>query len=116
MLAVKPQNFPEALKPLRPAVTKKKVFISIAAGVKTELIEKLLTKSPRVLRVMPNVTRWSVKAPRPWRAAGLHRRKTPDYTLAIFNAVGLAVEVEEKLMDAGDGLKRQRPGVLLHDD
>ncbi|MDD4240824.1 MAG: pyrroline-5-carboxylate reductase [Smithellaceae bacterium] len=109
LLAVKPQNFPEALKPLRPAVTKKKVFISIAAGVKTELIEKLLTKSPRVLRVMPNVNALVGEGATAVARGRFAQEEDARYALAIFNAVGLAVEVEEKLMDAVTGLSGSGP-------
>ena len=55
ILAVKPQTFPKMLQEIRPAVTASKIFLSIAAGIPTEAIEKALPKGARVLRAMPNV-------------------------------------------------------------
>ena len=53
-LAVKPQNFEEALSELRPAVRKETVFISIAAGVTPAYISAKLGFPAKVVQVMPN--------------------------------------------------------------
>jgi len=53
ILAVKPQDFKDALPKIKPAIDKKLV-ISIAAGIKTKFIEKHLGKIG-VIRAMPNL-------------------------------------------------------------
>jgi pyrroline-5-carboxylate reductase len=109
LLAIKPQNFPETLKQIRPVVTKSKLFISIAAGVTTDSIEKLLSKSPRVLRVMPNVAAMAGDGAAAVASGHFTKKGDVQYALAILNAVGLAVEVDEKLMDAVTGLSGSGP-------
>ena len=109
LLAVKPQQFEEVLKNLRPAVNAGKLFISIAAGVPTSAIEKLLTKSPRVVRVMPNVNALAGQGAAAVAVGKFAKKEDVNYALAIFNAVGMAVEVDEKLMDAVTGLSGSGP-------
>ncbi|MFO7569501.1 MAG: pyrroline-5-carboxylate reductase [Smithellaceae bacterium] len=109
ILAVKPQNFSETLREIRPSATGAKIFISIAAGITTGFIEKALPKGARVLRVMPNVNAMAEEG-----AAAVSKGKNAcdgdiSFALAICNAVGLAVEVDEKLMDAVTGLSGSGP-------
>ena len=109
ILAVKPQNFPETLKEIRPVANKSKLFISIAAGVTTDSIEKTLSKAPRVLRVMPNVAAMVGEGAAAVARGHFAKKDDVQYALAILNAVGLAVEVDEKLMDAVTGLSGSGP-------
>lgn len=109
VLAVKPQNFPETLKGIRRVANASKVFISIAAGVTTDSIEKLLTRKPRVLRVMPNVAALAGEGAAAVARGHYARKDDVRYALAMLGAVGLAVEVEEKLMDAVTGLSGSGP-------
>lgn len=109
VLAVKPQNFPETLKGFRQASNSSKLFISIAAGVTTDNIEKLLTRKPRVLRVMPNVAALAGEGAAAVARGHFARPDDVRYALAMLGAVGLAVEVEEKLMDAVTGLSGSGP-------
>ncbi|GAB6272526.1 MAG: pyrroline-5-carboxylate reductase [Smithella sp.] len=109
ILAVKPQNFPETLKEIRLVATPSKLFISIAAGVTTDCIEKALSKTPRVLRAMPNVAALAGEGAAAVARGHFARKDDVQYALAILNAVGLAVEVDEKLMDAVTGLSGSGP-------
>lgn len=54
VLAVKPQNYREVLSDIKEAVTDKKVFVSIAAGISTSYVQSELSASCPVVRVMPN--------------------------------------------------------------
>ena len=54
VLAIKPQNFEEALSSIRAAVKKKTVFISIAAGITPQYISSALGFETKVVQVMPN--------------------------------------------------------------
>jgi len=109
ILAVKPQNFPETLTEIRPVVTQSKMFISIAAGVTTDFIEKALSKTPRVLRVMPNVAAMVGEGAAAVARGHFAKKDDVQYALAILNAVGLAVEVDEKFMNAVTGLSGSGP-------
>lgn len=54
VLAVKPQNYAEVLEAVKPAVTKNKVIVTIAAGISTDYIAKTLETECPMVRVMPN--------------------------------------------------------------
>ena len=54
VLSVKPQMFDDVCKPLVKLDLSNKLIISIAAGVKTEQIAKLLQQDVAVIRAMPN--------------------------------------------------------------
>lgn len=56
VLAVKPQNYAEVLKTVASAdlPLDRKVFVSVAAGISIEAIEKGLGKNVAVVRTMPN--------------------------------------------------------------
>lgn len=53
-LAVKPQNYSEVLSEIRQAVTKEKIFVSIAAGISISFITGELGIKCPVVRAMPN--------------------------------------------------------------
>lgn len=54
VLAVKPQNYAEVLEGISDAVTKDKVFVTIAAGISTDYIANTLKCDCPMVRVMPN--------------------------------------------------------------
>ncbi len=109
ILAVKPQNFAETLRGLRPVVSISKLFISIAAGIPTDFIESALGRKPRVLRVMPNVNAAAGEGAAAVSRGHFVQKDDIKYALAIAGAVGLAVEVDEQLMDAVTGLSGSGP-------
>jgi pyrroline-5-carboxylate reductase len=109
ILAVKPQNMGQTLKEIAPALNKSKIVISIAAGITTVFVEGYLTKGVHVVRVMPN-TPALISAGAAAVARGTNA-SAADIKLArsIFDAVGITVEVDEKLMDAVTGLSGSGP-------
>jgi pyrroline-5-carboxylate reductase len=113
LLCVKPQVMDKLLEEIAPATGSGKLVISIAAGVTLARIEKALTANPRAVRVMPN-TPALVLAGAAALAAGKNAT-TDDLAVAqsIFNSVGRAVVVEEKLMDAVTGLSGSGPAYVF---
>ena len=113
LLCVKPQIIDVVLTKIEPVADHGKLVISIAAGVTIARIEKMLTHKPRVIRVMPNTPALVLSG-----AAGLAAGSTStvsDMMAAqqIFGAVGRAVVVEEKLMDAVTGLSGSGPAYVF---
>jgi pyrroline-5-carboxylate reductase len=113
LLSVKPQIIDVVLSKIEPVANKEKLVISIAAGVTIARIEKMLTNKPRVIRVMPNTPALVLSG-----AAGLAAGSTStvsDMMTAqqIFGAVGRAVVVEEKLLDAVTGLSGSGPAYVF---
>ena len=113
ILAVKPQNMIVTLLGIRPVINKSKTVISIAAGITTKLIGKHLNQGVRIVRVMPNTPALvgeGAAAVAPGRFA---RAADVNITRAIFNAVGISVEVKEKMMDAVTGLSGSGPAYFF---
>ena len=111
LLAVKPQVMDQVLGGIRGAARPGHLIISIAAGLTLKALETALPQS-RVIRVMPN-TPTLVGAGMAALAPG-SRATLEDLALAleIFEALGRAVVVEERLMDAVTGLSGSGPAYV----
>ena len=53
-LDVKPQYLPPVLEEIAPSLASDTIIVSMAAGVKIEMIRKHLDGHPRIIRIMPN--------------------------------------------------------------
>jgi pyrroline-5-carboxylate reductase len=113
VLAVKPQVMLQVLHTLRSHLSKKPLVISIAAGISLSTLEGSLPEGTPVIRVMPNATALVQKS-----ASALSRGKSVSdqqmqMGMSLFNAIGKAVQVEEKLMNAVTGLSGSAPAYIL---
>jgi pyrroline-5-carboxylate reductase len=114
ILAVKPQQMSAVLRGIKSAMTADKLVISIAAGIPTSRIEGELEGPSRVIRVMPNTPALVGEG-----AAALCRGRYAtefDAQLAaeILGAVGIAVRVDETMMDAVTALSGSGPAYVFH--
>jgi pyrroline-5-carboxylate reductase len=113
ILAVKPQDIPQTVQQIAPAVNDHKVVISIAAGVPTAKIESAFGKPIRVVRVMPN-TPALVLAGAAGLCAGSHAMPADlEVARTLFDALGKTVVVSEYLMDAVTGLSGSGPAYIF---
>lgn len=113
ILAIKPQISGAALRALPEDSCTGKLFISIMAGVPTQTIENSLANGARVIRVMPNTPALVLQAA---SAIAPGSRATADdmsLALEIFNLLGTACTVEEKLLDAVTGLSGSGPAYVF---
>ncbi len=113
ILAVKPQIGGTVLHDISDAISTDKLLISIMAGITTGAIEAALPAAARVVRVMPNTPALVMEAATAV-APGAHAT-SDDVSLArrIFELVGNAHLVEEKLLDAVTGLSGSGPAYVL---
>jgi pyrroline-5-carboxylate reductase len=113
VLATKPQVFDRLLTQIDGAVKKDALVVSIAAGVPASAIEARLPAGTRVVRTMPN-TPALVSAGATAIAAGTHATAA-DVALVkrIFESVGIAVVLEESLLDAATGLSGSGPAYIF---
>ncbi len=113
VLAVKPQVLDAVLESLRAAVTPKKLFVSIAAGISTSRLEAGLGQYMRVLRVMPNTPALLGQG---MSVLVKGRYATPaDEKLGVklLRAVGEVMAVkDERLLDAVTGLSGSGPAYV----
>ncbi len=113
LIAVKPDVMRLVLQEIRPFVSKDQLVISIAAGITLKVIEESLDQGCRVVRVMPN-TPCLVGAAA--AAFSLGKNATPEdarLVKALFETVGLAVQVQEKHLDAVTGLSASGPAYVF---
>ena len=110
VLAMKPHQILDVLEELAPMATAKHLFVSIAAGVTLRQLEATLGgNKARVIRVMPN-TPALVGAGASGFSRGKRARATDAKLVAqLLGAVGLVVEVPERLLNAVTGLSGSGP-------
>lgn len=113
IIAVKPQNMAVTLSEISSILNKSNLVISIAAGITTNFIEKSLAKGVKVVRVMPNTPALVGEGAAAVAAGRYAKANDVKLTRAIFNAVGVSVEVKEKLMDAVTGLSGSGPAYFF---
>jgi pyrroline-5-carboxylate reductase len=113
ILAVKPQIIDAVLRDVRPVVTRRQLFVSIAAGIPTSRLEDALGASVRVVRVMPNTPallgRGMSVAVRGRHATAADER----LVIKLLRTVGCARAVaDERLLDAVTGLSGSGPAYV----
>jgi pyrroline-5-carboxylate reductase len=113
ILAVKPQVCMTALRSLPGDTCSGKLFISIMAGVTTQAIENALAKGVRVIRVMPNTPALVLQAASAIAPGASAAAGDMSLALEIFNLLGTACTVEEKLLDAVTGLSGSGPAYVF---
>jgi pyrroline-5-carboxylate reductase len=113
VLSVKPQVMDALLDEIASAVDQGKLVISIAAGVPIAAIARKLGAGARIIRTMPN-TPALVGAGATALARGTHATEADlVQAVALFEAVGTAVVVEEHLLDAVTGLSGSGPAFVF---
>jgi pyrroline-5-carboxylate reductase len=112
VLAVKPNHVGPVLDELKPYLSSDHLLISIAAGVKIDVMERHLNWGVRVVRVMPNQP-CLVGASASAFALGRSARKEDKETVQrILESVGVAFALDEKLLDAVTGLSGSGPAYV----
>jgi len=115
ILAVKPKDIESVLKSeVCCGVSKDKLLISIAAGITTKYIERIVGKEIPVIRAMPNMAATigeSVSSLSAGRAV-----KPEDMKLAkeIFLTIGDVIEVDEELVDAVTAVSGSGPAYFFY--
>ena len=115
ILAVKPKDLEPILKgEVCCGVSKKKLLISIAAGVTTKHIERIVGKDVPVIRAMPNMAAAigeSISSISAGSSAG-----PEDMKLAreIFLTIGDVVEINEDLVDAVTAISGSGPAYFFY--
>ncbi|PYK48409.1 MAG: pyrroline-5-carboxylate reductase [Verrucomicrobia bacterium] len=116
LLTVKPQTVAEVLQEITPEIGAKTLLVSVAASVPTTYVEQQLAAASggkhndvAVVRAMPN-TPAAVGCGMTAICRGAHA--APDHleiTRSMFEAVGRAIVLDEKHMDAVTGLSASGP-------
>jgi len=112
LVALKPQQVKGFLHEVRRTLSRDALIVSAAASVTTELIERELGYQAHVVRAMPN-TPCLIRQGMTAIAGGRYATKH-DLEIAqnIFSAMGRAVVVDEKHMDAITALSASGPAYV----
>ena len=111
LLCVKPQD----MISLTNSFTKErssKLFISIAAGIKIDDLEKSFKNDDRIIRVMPNTPAMIGQGASAQSRGKNATESDAQFVSNILNAVGIAIEVPEKQLDAVTGLSGSGPAYI----
>jgi pyrroline-5-carboxylate reductase len=113
VLAVKPQILDKVLREIGDKLAAGTLVVSIAAGVDCATIEQAVADGVRVVRAMPN-TCALVGAAATAVSAGTHASPADLATArALFDAVGITVELDEVHLDAVTGLSGSGPAYVF---
>jgi pyrroline-5-carboxylate reductase len=111
-ICVKPQIVREVMEQIRPNVTRHQLFISVAASVSTDQIEKALGTESAVVRAMPNTPCVLGVGMTALCKGKFVSKSQVETACALFEVVGRTVVVDEKHMDAVTGLSASGPAYI----
>ena len=113
VLAVKPHQVTELLAELADQVTAKHLIVSIAAGVTLAQLEEAVGGKARVIRVMPNTPALVGEGAAGFARGRYAKAADAKLTKQMLEAVGVGVEVPERLINAVTGLSGSGPAYGL---
>ncbi|KAK5817401.1 Pyrroline-5-carboxylate reductase [Gossypium arboreum] len=111
IFSVKPQVVKNVILQLRPLLSKKKLLVSIAAGVKLKDLEEWAGHD-RFIRVMPNTPSAVAMGASVMSLGGAATEQDGELVGKLFGAVGKTWKADEKLFDAVTGLSGSGPAYI----
>lgn len=114
ILSVKPQQIEEVIKEISSKINKRHIVVSIAAGITTKFIEKLLPKGIPVIRIMPNTPALvgaGAIAISKGKFAGASEMKLAN---KLFSSSGIVIELPEAKIDAVTALSGSGPAYIFY--
>eukprot|EP00252_Welwitschia_mirabilis_P017994 TRINITY_DN40136_c0_g1_i1.p1 TRINITY_DN40136_c0_g1~~TRINITY_DN40136_c0_g1_i1.p1 ORF type:complete len:272 (-),score=64.74 TRINITY_DN40136_c0_g1_i1:319-1134(-) len=112
VLGVKPFVVKEVLQEVRPVLSKDKLLISIAAGIKLKDLEELAGDA-RVVRVMPNTPSLVGEGASVLSLGEKSTDNDEHLVKSLFEAVGKVWTTKEKLLDAVTGVSGSGPAYVF---
>lgn len=111
-LAVKPQHMAEVLAQLAGRLDERHLVVSVAAGVPLATISKVLGTGPRLVRVMPNTPCLIGQGASAYCLGAGAKADDGQLVGKLLESVGLAFQVDEKLLDPVTGLSGSGPAFV----
>ncbi|KAM4079965.1 hypothetical protein ACB094_09G155500 [Castanea mollissima] len=111
IFAVKPQAVKKVVSQVKPLLSKKKLLVSVAAGIKLKDLEEWAGQS-RFIRVMPNTPSAVGEAASVMSLGGSATEEDADIIAKLFGSVGKIWRGDEKLFDAVTGLSGSGPAYI----
>ncbi len=112
ILAVKPQVMATVLAEIKPQVTERHLFVSIAAGITLARLAAGLPAGTRLIRVMPNTPCLVGLGASCFSRGPTATDADAEHVRQILESVGQAFEVPEASLDAVTGLSGSGPAFV----
>ena len=113
LLCTKPHDVADSLREISIAGHATPMLaISIAAGITLDALETAASANIRIIRAMPNTPALVGKGAAAYCLGSRATHQDGDCARSLLGAVGLAVEVPERLMDAVTGLSGSGPAYV----
>ena len=112
LLGVKPGQVAELVEEIRPALDKDKILISLAASVRTRVIEEAAGCDLPVVRAMPNTPAAVAQGMTVLCGGRFCSEHALSLATSMFATVGRTVVLDERHMDAVTGLSGSGPAFL----
>ncbi len=113
LLAVKPQDMEDVLKEMRGTVVERNLVVSIAAGITTNYIKRVLGQNTKVARVMPNLCISVKKGASACCFSSDCTNRDKQFVESLFKALGTTLSVDESKMDIITAISGSGPGYLF---
>jgi pyrroline-5-carboxylate reductase len=111
IIAVKPQHVPAALAELEAAITPQHLVMSVAAGVTLRALSAGLG-TERIVRVMPNTPALVGRGAAAFSLGAAVTPQDAKLVAELMSAVGMAIPLDERLLDAVTGLSGSGPAFV----
>lgn len=111
-LAVKPQQMACAAAEMKGKIGPESLVISIAAGIRLKALAQALGEQVRLIRVMPNTPCLVGMGACGYCLSAMATPADGQLVQELLSAVGLALEVEERHLDAVTGLSGSGPAFV----
>ena len=112
VLAVKPQMIASVLAQISSQIESRHLVLSIAAGVTLAKLSAELPAETRLVRTMPNTPCLVGMGASCFSRGATASESDAELVSQILRSVGLAIEVEEKMLDAVTGLSGSGPAFV----
>ena len=114
IMAVKPQDMISALGSISACLNRKKLVVSIAAGVTIKKISSVIGGDVPVARVMPNMPALVRKSFSAFSFSKKADKGLMRFAKAVFSSIGDVAEVREKDMDAITAISGSGPAYFFY--
>jgi len=99
-LAVKPNQITDVVKEINPYINEEKILVSIAAGITTASLEKVLPPKSKIIRVMPNTPVLLGEGMSAIFGNNFATKDDVEYIYKLFSTIGKCIILEnESQMD-----------------
>ncbi len=99
IVAVKPHQCLEVLKSIKDLLNGNKILVSVVTGIKIDQMLEVTGKDINIFRAMPN-TAIAIRESMTCIAGKFNHEDHLKTVFSIFNLLGIAIKIEEELMDA----------------